>query len=140
MLEGRRRWSPERVSFAVFLAGVVRSIAIHWREAFDDEEEDEQLEADLIVEGEEGDSDSPLSQAASPVPGKERELVGRAKVKLLEKLFDDDAEALVVMQALKEGMSPQEIQELLELSRTAYETIITRVRRKARKAFPQGGA
>jgi RNA polymerase sigma factor (sigma-70 family) len=139
VLDGRRRWRPDKVSFAVFLAGVIKSITSHWREAYD-EDEDEQLEADLIVEKEEGDSDSPLSRAASPVPGKERELVARAQVELLEELFEDDPEALVVMQALKEGMPPQEIQELLELSRTAWETIITRVRRKARRAFPEGGA
>jgi len=139
VLDGRRRWRPAKVSFPVFLAGAIKSISSHWRDAYD-EEEDVQREADLILEQEDGDSDSPLNRAASPVPGKERELVARAQVELLRELFKDDPEALVVMEALKEGMAPQEIQETLELSRTAWETIITRVRRKARRACPWGGA
>jgi DNA-directed RNA polymerase specialized sigma24 family protein len=141
VLEGRRRWPLGRVSFVVFLIGVIRSMASHWAEAYD-ETEDEQVEAELVIEREDGELDSPLTRAAAPGPDAERTLVLMETVAELEKLFekDDDVEAILVMRALAEGMSPQEIQAVLDLSRTAYETIITRVRRKARKAFPKGGA
>ena len=57
----------------------------------------------------------------------------------LAKLFADDDDVTLVLEALAQEMTGPEIQDDLGISKTEYETIMKRMRRKARAHDQQGG-
>ncbi len=140
-LAGTRRWQPDRVNFTTFLTGVMRSISSHWRDGFDEREA--WLESDLSQDHQsrEMDRESLLERAESGAPSAECVLNAVEKVAALKEHFQNEPEVLLVMEGIKEGMSGPEIQKLLELTQTQFETIMRRLRRRARTLFDsRGGA
>lgn len=75
-----------------------------------------------------GDHERPL-QLADEEPRPERIVVARQKMRALEARFAKDEQVLLVIEALGSGMKGPEIQEMLNLSSTQYETVKRRLQR-----------
>jgi DNA-directed RNA polymerase specialized sigma24 family protein len=111
VLSGARSW-PRNVAVMSFLVGVMRSIAWEWRSA---------------PQAEAGD-------AADPQSGESNAIASIDLVKIV-KLFDDDPVAQRVVIAMMEGARGQELQDLCGLSKTAYESKRTKIRRRIEKSM-----
>lgn len=134
ILGGRRHWDPAAVPFLGFLLGVVRSISSHWRESFDEEE----AHLDCEVRSDRAE-DGPVELARSNQPGADRQVAARSQLDAINKLFEDDHEALLVIEGLGEGMSGPEIQQALGMSSKDYDATVKRMRRRVRQVFGEGG-
>jgi hypothetical protein len=76
---------------------------------------------------------NPEQQMVSAEAEKEiMQLVGK-----LYDFFEDDAEACLVMDGWREGLSGTETIEVLEIDRKGYETIAKRIRRKSIARWPK---
>lgn len=143
-LAGRRRWNPSKVPFPTFLIGAMRSLANHARKArVTDILQIALSESDLVTP----EDPIPLDNMSSADPyafgsatpsAEERVLQEQSQreardlISEFEKSHDDDWEALLVIEAWREGHDGPAIREKLGLSVTEYETIVRRLRRKAK--------
>jgi DNA-directed RNA polymerase specialized sigma24 family protein len=127
-LTGPRQWNKS-VSFERHFIGAMRSISSHWREQFDPDSP--QLESEVIRISQEGKETNLFLNALSTDPPAERALIARQDIEEIEKHFVEDREALDVIGGWRSEMTGPEIQEVLGISKTAYETIARRVRRNA---------
>ena len=137
LLEERRHWNPKKVNFVGVLIGAMRSIASNYRDTakrVGHEVSDSQLEHS----NEDGDSVSPLACAEVVGTNAEEAAISSDLIGKVEDILADDPEALVIMDGWRDGMSGAEIIEALELSRTAYETIVRRIRRQVEILWPKG--
>ena len=134
ILELTRRWNKGKVMFAGFLKGAMRSISSNWARSYK-ETETAELDTDLLRENEEGELYSPLDTARDRDPDPEMQLSAKQTLKQIEALFADDEEAQMVLMAAQDGCTPPEVRELLDLSQTEYNTVVTRIRRRSRAAF-----
>ena len=98
-----------------FLVGAIRSIASGEREKND-------LASELC--------DIELRQLHGPDNNPENEILEKQLFKKLETIFEGDEEILLLILYLQEGNSPLEIQENEGWSRTQFNTIRRRMRRK----------
>ncbi len=121
VLSGNRRWNKEKVEFKHFLFGVLRSITHN------------------AIRKDHGRSNVvPLDQTDCPAStnpeallmATEREERARQTLARIEQLFVDDTEVALIIWCLKLGMKGPEIQSDLGISKTEYETIVKRMRRK----------
>ena len=133
MLDGRRRW-PREVPLAVFLAGVMRSIASdHWRRL------DEQVLAESEY-GAGGQADGGVvARARDEAADPERQLLAEQALVRIEAEFADDAEALAVIAGMASGWGPKEIQKEVGMDGMRYATTRRRIRRRLAKVFPHEG-
>jgi RNA polymerase sigma-70 factor (ECF subfamily) len=109
VLDGRRDW-PLDVHPAVFLAGVIRSIAWEWRS--DSSQED----ADIGDEGHE-----------------ERRSMAKIDAMKVLDLFNDDPVAQKLVAGLMEGARGEELQAASGLDKTEYESKRRKIRRRIEK-------
>lgn len=123
-----RHWPKNQVPFVRFLDQTMRSIASHWLEAA----EREVLDSETVVETEQGETVSLLSQTPHPAPLPDRELIAKEEVRKILELFDGDSEAWVILEAWKLGMKGPEIIEEYGLSKSAFEAACKRVRYKVK--------
>jgi hypothetical protein len=143
-LGGTRRWNPSKVQFPAFLIGAMRSLASHARKAsVTDILQVAQSETALVTPEDLTPLDN-ISSAephafGSAVPNAEERMVqeqsqreARALISEFEKSHDDDWEALLVIEAWREGHDGPAIRDNLGLSVTEYETVVRRLRRKAK--------
>jgi hypothetical protein len=129
-LEGTRRWRKDTVDFVTHLIGVMRSLSSHW---FD---EKEIPEAAFHPDANTEDWSSPHENAAAPVPDIDTVLDAQVRLAEIDTLFAGDMLATEVLGGMRSGLSGPEIQEVLDLSQTQYETVMKRIRRGIDKAFP----
>lgn len=129
LLEQRRKWNPKKVSFTGLLIGAMRSIASNHKEkalTSGYAEAASQLGSD--------DEDEEVLSLIERHPGSrltpEQQLILGNWVTEVYDYFHDDAEACVLMDGWKDGMSGTEIIETLEIDRKGYETIVRRIRRR----------
>ena len=121
VLSGNRRWSKEKVEFKHFLFGVVRSITHNAIRK-------DQGRSNVVPLGQ---TDCPASTTPeSLLIASEREERARQTLARIDQLFADDTEVALVIWCLKLGMKGSEIQSDLGISKTEYETIVKRMRRK----------
>lgn len=120
-----RHW-PKSVPFVTFFARTMESIASHWLEAA----EREVLDSETIVETEEGETVSLLSQTPHPAALPDRELIAKEEVAKIIELFDDDSQAWIILEAWKVGMKGPEITEEYGLSKSNIEAACKRIRYK----------
>lgn len=134
MLEGRRRW-PRDVSLIVFLRETMRSIASEqWR----------RLEMPLVVAESEvaraagvaGDSAVDNTSDVSMEP--EARTSAAETLARIEVLFEQDKDALQVMEGMASGKSPAEIQEETGMNATRYASTRRRIRRRLLREFSEG--
>jgi len=121
-----RRWYKNRVDFVGHLIGAMRSIASHWAEAFDEAEP--LLDSEMAVETEDGKISSPISEAQSTAPDQERTLSAKEKLAEILRLFQNDDEAVMVLEGIREGWTGPEIMDGLGLSRDKFEAAMKRIR------------
>lgn len=109
VLSGTRTW-PRDVAALSFFVGVMRSIAWEWRSEEQDEPPD----------------------VADP-RSSERHAIASVDVTKIIALFDDDPIAQKIVIGMMEGARGQELQDLCGLSKTAYESKRTKIRRRIEK-------
>jgi DNA-directed RNA polymerase specialized sigma24 family protein len=111
VLEGKRAW-PRKLPIAVFLRGVMRSIASDWApEGFDDANVDEIAW---------------VNHAAA----------ARIDAQKMLALFEDDPIAQRIFVAMLEGAKGEELRELSGLAPKDYETKRTKMRRRLERMSP----
>ena len=142
---GQRRWNPSKVPFTTFLIGAMRSFANHARKAsVTDVLQVAQSESDLGTQEVTGTLDTiipadPYAFGSAPPPNPEDQMLQdqekREACELIsefENSCSGDWEAQLVMEAWRDGLDGRAIRNDLGLSVTEYETIVRRLRRKAK--------
>jgi DNA-directed RNA polymerase specialized sigma24 family protein len=124
--ESGRHWRKEEVPFVMFVTGAIRSIASHWLEAH--EKDEEYTESGLLVESDEGDFISPLDAVPSGEPNQERQAVAREKLGFVLKLFTGDDDAVLIIEGWEIGMTGPEIIKELGMPPERYEAGVKRIR------------
>jgi len=114
-LSGERKTCPKNLPIISFLAGVMRSISNGEREKY---QRNEQLNEDKWNAIEDLDSST------------EKNLAESQAFKEMEEIFEDDEQILLLIFHLQEGGSPTEIQKSEGWSKTQYNTIRRKMRRK----------
>jgi DNA-directed RNA polymerase specialized sigma24 family protein len=126
---GDRRWNQRAVTLAAHLVGAMRSISNHWA-------------TEVSVRAGEGLPDSAgvalIEQLASAAIDPETELAAKQEIKAIEKLLAGDAAAVRVLDCIRRGLSGPETQLATGYSRTEYETVMKRIRRKLRRWSSDG--
>lgn len=132
-LEGGRS-CPRSVSPVVFLYNAMRSIASAWRETLAGQGHHVSVDA-----GEDGE---PTVQVPAPTRNAEQALVARADyaegVEALQRLFEDDGLALMVVMGGLDGIEGAELAALAGLDEKELATVRRKIRRRIEKAFPEG--
>jgi hypothetical protein len=121
-----RRWRKKEVTFCAHVLGAMRSIASHWKEASDDDEA--YLDSELTVESENGEVLSPVENAPSAAAGPERTLSAKEQLGVIYRLFQNDDDAALVLEGIREDWSGPEIMEQLGLPQNRYEAALKRIR------------
>jgi DNA-directed RNA polymerase specialized sigma24 family protein len=121
-----RHWRKEEVPFVAFVAGTIRSIASHWLEAH--ERDEEYVESDLLVESDDGDLISPLNAWTSDIPDAERQASAKEVLGAVLKLFADDDDAVLIIEGWQIGMTGPEIIKDLGMPPQRYEAGVKRIR------------
>jgi DNA-directed RNA polymerase specialized sigma24 family protein len=112
VLEGKRAW-PRKLPVAVFLRGVMRSIASDWIA----ESHDDAVDIDEI---------GYVNHAAA----------ARIDMQKMFALFDDDPVAQKIFAAMLEGVKGEELRQISGLAPRDYETKRTKMRRRLEKWLP----
>jgi hypothetical protein len=101
-----RKWARNRVLFVEHLFGAMRSISTHWKDAYERRGmEAELLDCEAATEDETGNVSRPLDLAIDPTADPLRSYMGREALEALDNHFSGDEDALLVIEARKEGMS-----------------------------------
>jgi RNA polymerase sigma-70 factor (ECF subfamily) len=126
------RVCPRDVPVAVFLFNVMKSLACSALKTKRRSKRDENT--DVYDDGM-GDENSDSQSAEDLVLGAEAadELINE-----MTELFAEDEDAQLVLMGLCQEMSPDEIQADCNLSKTDYNTIRRRIRRKLNDRYPKG--
>jgi RNA polymerase sigma factor (sigma-70 family) len=143
LLVGSRKWDKTKAGLVTFLFGAMRSICNAWFRAKKSATERPILASALTVEDQEGHSSNPVDNYATPEPSTEELLVFREALQRINDVLADDQEARMILEGFREGLEPPAIRELWGFSQTQYDTIVTRMRRKIKRAGimqPQQGA
>lgn len=121
-----RHWRKDDVPFVAFVAGTIRSIASHWREA--QEKTDEYNESELLIESEDGGFVSPFDATPSGTPSQERQASAKEELGMVMKLFADDDDAVLILEGWQIGMTGPEIVKDLGMPQPRYEAGVKRIR------------
>jgi hypothetical protein len=121
-----RRWRKSNITFVQHMLGAIRSISSHWKEAAEDDEA--QLDSDLAFEGRDGEMLSPVENAPSNAPDQERSLAAKEQLGAIFRLFQNDDDAALVIEGIREDWSGPEIMERLGLPKNRYEAALKRIR------------
>jgi len=122
-LEGKRRWNKDKVDFVGHLVCAMRSIS----------EDGEVLRPFDLVPSEEPGPDEELE-------ANESQSEARTRVEAIENAFADDPVISLILDGLRQGMTPGKVRAELELSQTEYETAMKRLRRRMRAAAGSGAS
>lgn len=137
--EDSRHWPKSKVDFFGFLCGTIRSISSNWGAKFDRDErqqaDSEGVELHVVSLQQLNEDTLPLATHTS-FPDPERTLLAKEEVETIERIVASRELAALIVEALKDGMTGQEIQQCFDITRTAYETEMKWIRRNARKALP----
>jgi DNA-directed RNA polymerase specialized sigma24 family protein len=136
LLDGRRVWHPEKISFYVCFKGVIKSQTYNLRtkspaDAFD--------ELKSLHRKADTDPTDPLDRRSSRTfQTPEQDLEWKQIEGLIKERFAGDDEAALMLEARLEGKTPAEIREALGLSQQQYEIVVKRVRRAIAKILEGG--
>lgn len=130
LLEDRRTWNSKKVTFVGLLMGTMRSIASnHKAKALTSGYFEP--ESQLASDDEEDQPDSLIERHPDTRRSPEQQIVLVGWIAAIYDFFKDDAEACLVMDGWRDGLSGTEIIDALEIDRKGYETIVKRIRRKS---------
>ena len=135
-LERHRKWKPQNCTFGEHLMGAMKSIASHLPEKYDEDPRHIPIRAtDLAPPGNDDEQQvNPLENVAGESPTPEDELVAKQTSDRIERLFEDDEEASLVLLLYGEGKKEPEIASDLSLTCNQVHAAIERVRYKFSKA------
>ncbi len=125
-LKEGRRWRKSNVTFVQHMIGAMRSISSHWKESAEDNEA--QLDSELAFEDRDGEMVSLVENAPSNAPDQERSLAAKEQLGAIFRLFQNDDDAALVIEGIRESWSGPEIMEQLGLSKNRYEAALKRIR------------
>jgi DNA-directed RNA polymerase specialized sigma24 family protein len=138
ILDGTRRWNPEKVDLPGLLIGAMRSISSNWARKYDPDEEPV-LESDLKRPGSDAEAGTTVFDTAeSKEPNPEQVLLAsepsreQLLIERIEQLFTDDPDANWVLECWADGMDGPAIKQLLDWTETQLNTTVRRIRRKIR--------
>ncbi len=144
LLQGTRKWRPEKVDLVGLLGGTMESIASGLQKSAKRGEKPA-LECDLIVrDADGGDLPSPLQTAADFRPDPERSLIMREAqtqeqlLREIEELFVSDPLPSLILSEWKRGTKGPEIMSVMGLTRQQYDTAVRRIYRAVEKRWPRG--
>jgi hypothetical protein len=124
-----RKWAKNRVAFVDHLFGAMRSISTHWKEAYERRgTESERLECETTSEDEEGNLSWPGKRAIDPAADQFRTYAAKELLDALDKHFAEDQDALLVIEARKEGMTISEMVAGLGLTEKKANAALQRIR------------
>ena len=136
ILDGTRRWNPEKVDLPGLLIGAMRSITSNWARKYDPDE-GLVLESDLKRPGSDGEAGTTVFDTAeSKEPNPEQVLLAselsreQLLVERIEQIFTDDPDANWVLECWADGMDGPAIKQLLDWTETQLNTPVRRIRRK----------
>jgi hypothetical protein len=135
-VSGERRWNGDSVSFATHLLGAMRSISNHW--ATQGAEEEPVLFSELAHAAAAGHASNPVECVPSEAAGPEALVAVKQEIEALERLFADDGPAARVFDCVRRGLSGSAVLEATGYSRTQYETVMKRIRRRLRHGANRG--
>lgn len=143
LLEERRTWNLKKVTFVGVLMGAMKSMASNHKGK--SLASGYSVPASQIISGDEDEeSETPVALCPDSRLNPEQQILAAEDesdilglVGELYDFFNDDAEACLVMDGWREGLSGTEIIETLEIERKAYETIAKRIRRKSTARWPK---
>jgi hypothetical protein len=121
-----RRWRKNEITFVQHVIGSMRSVASHWKRGADRGEA--LLDSDLAVEAEGGGILSPVDNAPSQAPDQERVLLAKEQLGAVYRLFQNDDDAALVLEGIREGWTGPEIIDRLALPKNRYEAALKRIR------------
>ncbi|SRR6266851_6452644 len=139
LLDSTRRWNREKVNLTGFLIGAMRSITSNLARGYDPREQ-AVLQSDVVRQTTSG-GELPTVFDTTPAPGlnPEQALLTDARaatakqlILQIEEMLAGDAEALNVLDGWRAEMTVPEIKEALGFSDTQFNTIVRRIRRKAK--------
>lgn len=131
-LEGRRNWNTRAVDLVGHLIGVMRSVSSHWAEEVSTRQAGTYSESELIRLHPEGGEVNELQQHASTTPSPERVIMGNSEIRHLTDAFRDDSLVTEILSGMRAEMTGPEIQMVLGITKSDYETGMKRLRRKVR--------
>ena len=144
LLQGTRKWKPEKVDLIGLLVGIMESIVSGLRKSARGGEKPA-LECDLLVRDLDGTAlPSPLQTAVDPRPDPEQSLILReaqTKEQLfqeIEGLFVGDPLPSFILSEWKRGTKGPEIMSVMGLTRQQYDTAVRRIYRAVEKRWPRG--
>jgi len=127
--ERGRRWQKDRVSFTDHLFGAMRSISSHWLESYERQEGDkERLDCEMAIEDEDGRISTPVERAVDPSSDPFRALVANEMLEALDKHFEGDEDAQIVLMARKDGLTVPEMIAQLGLTQERANAALQRIR------------
>jgi len=151
ILEGKRHWYKDRVSFTHCLIGAIWSIASEWaghRKRNADLPEYASLESVLSRTDEQGRTVSPFDGLQAPglnieeemieaVVSAEREAENKALVAKIEAAFADDEKASILLMGFQDGMDGPAIRAEFGMSEKEFRTTMRRIQRGVRKMMDE---
>jgi hypothetical protein len=151
ILDGKRHWDKDRITFTKCLIGVIWSIASEWagyRERNKDLPEYAALESELTRTDEEGKISSPFDRLAAPVlnpeqmlihaeVSAEREARNKALLEEIEEAFADDEKAGILIMGFQDGMDGPAIRAEFEIPEKEFRTTMRRIQRGAKTIMEQ---
>jgi len=129
--EEGRRWQKDRVPFTHHLFGSMRSISSHWLKTYERREGDaERLDCEMVVENEDGRISTPVENAVATDPFSDpfRSLKAKEIWQALEKHFEGDDDAQLVLMGRTEGLTVPEMVEQLGLTKERANAALQRIR------------
>jgi hypothetical protein len=137
LLDGTRRWNPEKVDLTCFLIGAMRSITNNLVRKYDPEKA-LVLQTDLAkLNPENGDTLTVFETTPDPGRNPEEILLETARrasaarlLRQIEQLLFDDSDALKVLDGWRSELTGPEIMGMFEFTETQFSTIVRRLRRK----------
>ncbi len=116
IMSGKRKW-PRGLAFAAFVSGVMKSIVSKW------------IEKAAEDPGESGDNQEIVCERT----GAHGELFEKEVKVHLMALFEDDDEAILIVEGWFEDMEKVDLLPLFDGNTTKYDTVCKRIRRKLTK-------
>ncbi len=117
------RVKPDGVDMLPFISGILRSLrSDHLRRTLGRGTTNAVQIEDAIETGR-------ALTLLDPAPGPERSLIAQQELDVIKHLFADDSIALEIINALGEGMTPEQIRAARNISKTDYDSARKRMRR-----------
>ena len=145
LLDDTRRWNRTKVDFIFFMIGAIRSISSNWARGYEPEEA-LALELDVKKKNKDGETFRLIDFVEDDRPDPEQRVVDEEKrladarwLEVINRLFKDDEQAQMVIEAWQDGYDPADVRSLWNLSQNEYDTTVRRIRRAVNRVGLRNG-